>query len=370
MTGFTKKKKAFFFSFISIMILGFFMIVFSNMYSSRIFAAELDVESARVINANSFVSFVEDNYIPRILLASTRWATLTLIDHINQTNQPVAPDLDSLDEVYKNLIMNGTRDGTSATYMVDMDGYTLEQWLTNLSEEVSESFHFELDFDLGSASLDVYQQNAWRMGVNFSIDFTLLTESASWNSSAQYLLNYSIVGFDDPIYLMNEEPDFYNQIFESNYTRGRSILWLERSLFEDSLYDHGYYLKNTKGMSFLQRMINSTQDEDASFCCGIQSLVNPGVNAPSTIPSNNFSYVDTLFFNKTVIGSGQLHLVDGCHPPGSYDNLTDSDGKFKIDRENLIFYNMTMLYCGGATDTDPGNCITAGDPGAGSCILT
>jgi hypothetical protein len=342
-------RKGMFFSFISIMLLAFFMIIFSNIYSSQIFKAELDVKNAQITSANAMTEFVEDIFIPRMLRASARWATLYLINETNVTNAPMANDIDQLSQRYENLIMNATLEGNLGTWKSFMEEYKMEKWFDLISESIDEDMHLQISFNKSSVDLIVYQISPWYLAFNMSLEFTLKSRDSEWTVANVYSIDFPIFGLQDPLYLMNADRRFANRIFQTNSSAGKDGIWVTQEEFEESLFNHGYYVKDGNSPSFLQRMLNDTEDEFLSKCCGIQSLINPGFNAPPNglDPGNNKSFVDYMFFNGTTPDMVCLNDPDPNRKLYQVEGISTLANGFKLNFLTLRNFNLTNLYCSG-----------------------
>lgn len=345
-------KKGMFFSFIAILILTFFMVIFSNIYSSQITKAELDTANAQITSANSFVVFLEDSYIPRVLRAISRKATLNLINKIEEDNDFVADSFVHLNENFTNLILYGRYNFWQDIGEIEHEDY-FQNYMDKMRYYANKSFHLNLSIDYPDAQVEVYQEDTFFVDVDLNISFEITGHSSKWLVNDVYSIDFSIWGLRDPMYLVNQEDEFYNEIYNSyEYNNLLYLTWTRDDFFtyafNGSTTNTTYYIPMKGSSSFLQRFYNTSDGFDVSDCCGIQSLIKPGKNAPANINLNNRSYVDYLFFNGTQYDTettGDAYTVTYVITDCTGSNITTQANKFKLEYQNMMSYNMTGIYC-------------------------
>jgi hypothetical protein len=351
------RKKAMFFSFISVLIVSFFMMVFANIYSASVFEAEANVIDVQIDSGNNFVTFLEEVYIPKIFRVTSKIATIAILNYTSQNDIFIADNFADLEIEYNNLIFDGV---LKSTPIPAMSQFNLTNWFRTIENDAKDDMHIDVKFFENQAHVVPWQSTPFHLGFNLTIPFQVNTTNAQWNLNKTYEIEISIEGLHDPLYLAQPGLNYDNIIYDiTDECPYLDVLgdcvFNSTSYIREYLIDRHLYVKDVYATSFLQRLINDTENKTLSGCCGIYSYVVPGINAPSNIPANQYSYVDFYFFNKTIFPQDELYVVNDCNPTGL--EITDVDGKFKVDKFYYIEDNYTANYCGADKQGDIASCL-------------
>ncbi len=359
------QKKGVFFSLLSLIIISIFAILISNVNDAKIESAKLTLERNKLDAGNSFVKFIDEVYIPRILVVTLRKATIEIIDQIESDGQFVARNYDQLNETYNNLMKIGSM-SNSVPYnnfgFNNMDDYNLQYWLDSIVNDVYDNLLFDVNFDVTNANITIYQDKPFLLNANLSIYFTLVADNVNWSINKNYTSEINIEGLKDPAYAKNG----YTNIINDNSEICNSVdiygycIWFSKDEFETYMYNANMYEKNVSGASFIERLMGNFDNSDnGNFNnMGIQSMIVPRVNGALSVPGvtiatnvdddpdESSSYLDFKFFGNREVANMYpfpKYQVKSAISGSSYDYLWFENTLF--NGSDAIWYNITMNYC-------------------------
>lgn len=257
-----KGKKAMYFTIMTIVFLVIFLFFFLKPSYQELSSAMPTVEM-RVTGVNNFIKSVERD-IERGLYISSFRALLSLESYLIQKGQ----FLTDADKSFKEALLNGTINGENATLM---QSSKLGDWVNSMEKE-GEKLNLHLNISI--KNIDLYQKDPWHVavGVNFSLFVNDATGIASWYRLGYKETSIDIVGFEDPLYIVNGLGRMTNAInktiFENNYTYKINTTWNVTNLLKH--IENSLYTSHTDAPSFLMRFENNI----APSQYGIESLVN------------------------------------------------------------------------------------------------
>ncbi len=196
--------------------------------------------------------------------------------------------LDDINGAFSAALMNATYNGESLGIV---ENATLTAWRNRIEAQAA-SIGLTLNIELESITLE--QVSPWDLKVTADAHLTLSDTSglASFEDDHTGSTIVSIVGFEDPVYLLNSYgrvTNVINQTPYENFIVGNSTANLLNHISQ------GYYLAHNDSPSFLMRLqgiLNSSP-------YGIESLVNQTALANQDVPTKTASAVDYLYFGNT-----------------------------------------------------------------------
>jgi len=196
LTGSNKKlelyKKGFFFTFISIVILMIFIIVFAYDSDESPYAT-LYSEKSQVQVATAFTKDLKDVYLERVLMSSSHLALDVLLNYTYYNGTPINnPNLR-----FQELLINGTLFGNPEPLLRNQ---TLYNWTDKIIKLAGENFRIKTNITFYDISLT--QTDPWLLTV--SLDVFIMTNYSNiiYEIGGQVSTNISIIGKKDPLLLM------------------------------------------------------------------------------------------------------------------------------------------------------------------------
>ncbi|MBS3142053.1 hypothetical protein J4464_01560 [Candidatus Woesearchaeota archaeon] len=312
-------RKAMFFTLLTIAILGIFIFAFSYQEYQRLSNRALTVE-ARVTSLNDFLSDVRRD-IGRGLYISGFRSVLALSEYmINQGTY-----VDDVQSRFREAMINGTINGS--TYTV-LQGSTFKDWAQRIQFEGDK---VRIDVNITLNTLDVVQDDPWNVLVRANVTMIVKdsAQTATFTTTEFVTAKVGIVGFEDPLYIVNGQGRLTNvintSIFYGNFTQKINGTWYVSNLLNHTA--SGYYVADEDAPSFLMRFENDLE----SSPYGIESLVDLAKFEAQGIQTYENSIVDHKYFANS---SGTLYRI----------NFTPS--WFVIDQAHLAQYNVTGVSYG------------------------
>ena len=303
-------KKAIFYTSAAIALTIVIFVTYSA-YNSYRLSDKMDVVQTRIETVNFFIKDVERDISKGIYIASFR--TLLSFDQYITNNGSYIDDVNSR---FRESFLNGTINKHPLTLMADS---TFTDWANKISAEAGK---IDIKFNFTINSITLNQTDPWTIivGVNISLDIRDRRNTSYWVRN-RYLTNtLSIVGLEDPIYVVNSNGRVTNTIIISNITQfvvtGKA----------DNLVKHmnnSYYISHNDSPSFLMRL----KGDLGNSTFGIESLVNLDKFQKQGLPLKDRSIVDSVYFgtkntvNFRVNGTPEWFKIDGTLPaPGPSKN--------------------------------------------------
>ena len=162
--------------------------------------------------------------------------------------------------------------------------------------------------------VSIAQVSSWTVEARANATITLSDSSglASFSANHTAVAQVSVVGFEDPVYVINtfgRVTNIINQTPYSHFIVGNSTANLLDHV------THGFYYAHNDSPSFLMRLQGDLRG--SSF--GIESLVNLSKLSGEDVPISSKTVVDYLYFGNTtpsssaVSGMPAWFLLDNNH---------------------------------------------------------
>ncbi|MBT3464803.1 hypothetical protein HOD20_02805 [archaeon] len=313
-----KNKKGVFFTFVGL----FFIIVFITIIFSKNqnhYTEKSLVISTRLNTINNFIIDLEKDLDRELFIGGYR-ALLSLNTHVRNEEGFI----DNLDEVFTNILINGTYNDSEFVIMTQSgQGADFKSWNQRINEEANK-LNIITNFEVNDVQL--YHSSPWNVVI--SINLSLLIEDskqlAKWNYTKTYEKEISILGFEDPLYSISTLDKVTNLI---NYSASPDFVndaTNDTAVLVNHL-NNSIYITSTNGPSFLMRFVGNLSPSEF----GIESLVDLVKLNQQSIVLRNSSVVDYLYFNENVTS-------DWC----SVQNMPDW---FRIDKSHGSDYEIDIL---------------------------
>jgi hypothetical protein len=325
-----KMKKGIFFTFIAIIMMTIFILIFTPQIDSSL---QKDAQSlnTRITTIDNYINDLQYNYLITVMKVTGKKTIESLIFYMNSTNS----FLSGFDSAFQEVFMNGTINNVqidSITGRKIMDNRTFTNWSSRISQISLDVFKVNTNITVQNASAT--QVTPWEIELILKINLSVKSNVAEWSKISTIKTSLPIEGLYDPLYLVN-----VNVIDSLSY--GKKIKNAGLEPYQWNITQVRYHLRNdtyvywasTNAPNYLSRFTNSFT---MSSCCGIESLVNPNL-----VPTSDAmdSYVDYIFWNNADnTPCSQLYNITN---PTTGGGIWDEFQYFKLDFEHLTKYNIT-----------------------------
>jgi len=303
-------KKAIFYTTAAI-ALTIVIIVTYSAYTSYKLSGRMDVIQTRIETVNFFIKDVEGDINNGVFIAGFR----TLLS-LNQFIANNGTFLDDVNEGFKESFLYGTIDNQPLSLMKDT---TFTDWANKISAEANK---VDILFNFKINEVILNQSDPWGVdvGLDISLDIKDKRNTSYWIRN-RYLVNrISIIGFEDPLYVVNSKGRVTNAIMQTNITQfvvdGKVENLLEHM-------NNSWYMAHNDSPSFLMRL----QGDLGNSSNGIESLVNLEKFQQQGLAIKDRSVVDYIYFgtksttNFRVNNTPEWFKIDGSLPaPGLSKN--------------------------------------------------
>ena len=276
-------------------------------YSAYKLSDKMDVIQTRIETVNFFIKDVERDINKGVYIAGFR--TLLSFNQFIETNGTF---LDNINDRFKESFLNGTINKQPLSLMKDS---TFTDWANKISAEANK---VDIIFNFAINDVKLNQSSPWSVdiGVNLSLDIRDKRNTSYWTRD-RYLTNtISIVGFEDPLYVVNSKGRVTSIIKPtniSNFVVNGKV---------DNLIAHmnnSYYIAHNDSPSFLMRFEGNL----GNSTYGIESLVNLDKFQQQGLTIKDRSIVDFIYFgtksttNFRINNTPEWFKIDGSLPaPG------------------------------------------------------
>lgn len=300
------KKRGIFYTTAAIALTIVIIITYSA-YSSYRLSEKMDVIQTRVETINFFIKDVERDLNNGIFIAGFR-SLLSL-------NQFIANNgtfLDNVNDRFKESFLNGTIKQQQLSLMKDS---TFTDWANKISLEANK---VDIKFNFTINEVKLNQTDPWNVdiGLNISLDIRDKRNTSYWIRNRYLTQRISIMGFEDPLYVINSKGRVISTIIQTNITPfvigGKA----------DNLVKHmnnSYYIAHNDAPNFLMRL----QGDLGNSTYGIESLINVEKFQKQGLAVKDRSIVDYIYFgtktttNFRINATPEWFKIDGTLPaPG------------------------------------------------------
>lgn len=272
-------KKSMFYT-ISAIALTLVIITTYGAYSAYRLSDKMDVVQTRIETVNFFIKDVERDINKGVAIAGFR--TLLSFSQFIASNGTF---LSSLNERFKESFLNGTINQQPLSLMKDS---TFTDWAKKISAE-ADKVDIKFNFTINDVRLN--QTDPWSVTIdlNLSLDIRDKRNTSYWVRERHLTTAISIIGFEDPLYIVNSNGRVTNSIIRSNITNF-VIQGNVQNLLEHM--NGSYYLAHNDSPSFLMRLEGSIGNSTN----GIESLVNLEDFSQQGMALKDRSIVDYIYF--------------------------------------------------------------------------
>ncbi|MBI2657304.1 hypothetical protein HYX08_01265 [Candidatus Woesearchaeota archaeon] len=300
-------KKGIFYTTAAIALTIVIITTYSSFSTNRL-SDKMDVVQNRIETVNFFIKDVEKDIGKGVTIATFR----TLLS-FNQFIANNGTFIDDINERFRESFLNGTINHQQLSLMKDS---TFTDWANKISAEADK---VGIKFNFTIKDVQINHTDPWTIsvGLNISLDIRDKRNTSYWVRD-RYLTNtISIIGFEDPLYIVNSNGRVTNTITKTNFTQ-----FVVNGNVQNLLghMNNSWYIAHNDSPSFLMRfegnLGNSTN--------GIESLVNLGEFEAQGLTLKDRSIVDYVYFgtksttNFRVNATPTWFKIDGTLPaPGA-----------------------------------------------------
>ncbi len=304
-------KKGIFYTIAAIALTAVIIVTYSAYTTYRLTERMATIET-RIETVNFFIKDVEKDLGKGIYIAAFR----TLLS-FNQFIASNGTFIDNINEKFKESFVNGTLDKQPLSHMKDS---TFTEWGNRISKEADK---IDVKFNFTVNNININHSDPW--AVEIGVDITLYIKdklnTSQWTRNSYLTTKISIIGFEDPLYVINSKGRVINTVVKSNITPfvvGGDV---------QNLIDHmnsSYYIAHNDSPSYLMRLEGNLGNSSM----GIESLVNLEEFQQQGIALKDRSIVDYIYF--------------GTKSTANY-RINNTPEWFKIDHGHLETYQVTNL---------------------------
>jgi len=301
------KKRGIFYT-IAAIALTIVIIVTYSAYSTYRLSDKMDVIQTRIETVNFFIKDVEDDLNKGAFIAGFR--TLLSFNQFIATNGTF---LDNVNEGFRESFLNGTIKGHPLSLMKDS---TFTDWANKISAEANK---VDIKFNFTINEVKLNQTDPWSVdiGLNLSLDIRDKRNTSYWIRDRYLVQKISIIGFEDPLYVVNSKGRVTNTIRITNITNFVINGNVANLLFH---MNNSFYVAHNDSPSFLMRFEGNL----GNSTYGIESLVNLAEFQQQGLAIKDRSIVDYMYFgtktttNFRVNQTPEWFKIDGSLPaPGT-----------------------------------------------------
>ena len=280
-------------------------------YTGRVYTEKMESTQTRIETVNFFIKNIEKDLEKGAFIAGFR-TILSFNQYITSNGSYVK----NVDARFKEAFLNGTIDRQPLSLMA---GSTFTDWVNKIEVEANA---VDIFFNISIIDVKLYQSDPWSVdiGINFSLDIDDKKNTSRWEQNKYSVIKISILGFEDPLYVINSNGRVTNQIVKSNITD--FIVYGNVSNLLTHL-NSSYYIAHNDSPNFLMRL----QGNVSNSTFGIESLVNLEDFQQQGISLKDRSIVDYIYF--------------GAQTTTDY-RVNGTPFWFKMDSGHLSTYQITM----------------------------
>lgn len=304
-------KKALFYTTAAIALTIVIIATYSTFSSYRL-NDKMDVIETRIETVNLFIKDVEKDLNKGSYIAGFR-SILSFNEFITSNGS----FLTNTNERFKEAFLNGTINKKPLSLMKDS---TFTDWVNRISAE-ADKIDIILNFTINGIKLN--QSDPWSVDVwiNASLNIRDKRDTSSWVRNRYLITKISIIGFEDPLYIVKSQGKVTNPLRKANITNfvvngdvTNLILHMNNS----------YYITHNESPSFLMRLEGNL----GNSTYGIESLVNLEKFQQQGITIKDRSIVDHVYFGT--------ESTYNC-------GVNNTPEWFKIDRVHWDLYQVTNI---------------------------
>lgn len=283
-----------FYSLTAIILLSFLMYALSTS-TTYTYQQEMFVAKNRIQAMNTLLEDLERDMQRAVYITGFR-ALLAMQQDIVAEGEFFVDSSETLIEAF----LNGTIHGVETELMTDS---TFPDWTAKMQQE-AEKGRLDLQFEI--LDMTVSQVEPWNVRVEV-ISRIMLTDNlgtAKWDTVKTVAGDVSIIGLEDPLYLVNSEARVTNTFrqspYEGDFTSGADTTNLKAHI------DASYYIASASAPNYLMRLEGNLSDSPH----GIESLVNLLKFHAQGLDTYDRSAVDYIYFDTIDLSEDTFKIQD------------------------------------------------------------
>ena len=288
------------------------IIVTYSAYSTYRLNDKMDTIETRIETVNFFIKDVESDLDNGIYIAGFR--TLLSFDQYVATNGSYIADVNGK---FKESFLNGTINGQPLSLMQDS---TFTDWANKISVE-ADKIDIKFNFTINSVKLNHSDPWTVEVGVDMNLSISDKRNTSSWARNRYLTTQISVIGFEDPLYIINTGGRVTNPIINTNITSFVVSGDVANLIMHAN---NSYYIAHNDAPSFLMRLEGNLGNSSN----GIESLVNLEELQQQGLVIKDRSIVDYIYF-------GSQNTINF--------RINNTPTWFKIDQGHLAAYQVTNL---------------------------
>ena len=257
------------------------VIIFTfSAYSTYNLSDKMEVIETRIETVNFFIKDVERDLSKGVYIAGFR----TLLS-FNQFITSNGTFLNNVNERFKESFLNGTINNQALSLMKDS---TFTDWANKISAEATK---IDINFNLTINDVKLNQSDPWNVdiGLNITLIISDKRNTSSWLRNRYLVSRINIIGFEDPLYVVNSKGRLTNPIIKSNITNFVVNGEVTNLLLHAN---NSYYIAHNDSPNFLMRFEGLLDNSSL----GIESLVNLEKFQEQGLTTKDRSIVDYIYF--------------------------------------------------------------------------
>ena len=288
------------------------IIVTYSAYSTYSLSDKMDVIQTRIETVNFFLKDVERDINNGAYIAGFR----TLLS-FNQFIANNGTFIDNINERFKESFLNGTIKQQPLGLMKDS---TFTDWANKISTEANK---VDIKFNFTVNEVKINHTDPWSVtvGLNLSLDIRDKRNTSYWIRDRYLTQSISIIGFEDPLYIINSKGRVTNTIVKSNITQFVISGKVDNLLIHAN---NSWYIAHNDSPSFLMRFEGNL----GNSTYGIESLVNLDEFQQQGLTLKDRSVVDYIYFGTKSTTNFRIN---------------NTPEWFKIDQGHLKFYQVENI---------------------------
>src|SRR3989338_5408543 len=305
------KKRGIFYTIAAIALTIVIIATYSSHNTYRL-SDKMDVIQTRIETVNFFIKDVERDISKGVTIATFR----TLLS-FNQFIDNNGTFIDNINERFKESFLNGTIKQQPLGLMKDS---TFTDWANKISTEANK---VDIKFNFTVNEVKINHTDPWSVtvGLNLSLDIRDKRNTSYWIRDRYLTQSISIIGFEDPLYIINSKGRVTNTIVKSNITQFVISGKVDNLLIHAN---NSWYIAHNDSPSFLMRFEGNL----GNSTYGIESLVNLDEFQQQGLTLKDRSVVDYIYFGTKSTTNFRIN---------------NTPEWFKIDQGHLKFYKVENI---------------------------
>ena len=247
---------------IAILLIVVFLFYFTiHTYQKQ--TARQAIAEKRIQSTNEFIENMERDVSRGVYITSYR--SLLAIEEYMGENGAFVDDIDGL---FYEAFANGTVNQSTRAMLA---GSTFNDWIVRIENQADQ---LNIDVNLTLRNVTISQNDTWHVLVQTDLTYAVADKTglSRWDRNATLIVPVSIVGLEDPLYIVYGLGRMTNTIkhgeFDGNFTFQNSGTWNVSNLLNHTY--SGAYVDHADAPSFLMRFENDL----GSSPYGVESLLD------------------------------------------------------------------------------------------------